>query len=210
MRALIEEKYGYLFEEALIDEIVATGARRQVSTGTVLIHLGDPVQLMPLLLTGVIRILREDEAGNEMFLYYLEQGDTCAMTLNCCLKNQKSEITAIVEEDSELIMIPVEYLDNWMDTYKSWRTFILTSYKMRFQEMLEAFDSVVFMKMDERLLKYLNDKVKVTGSTAITNTHQEIATELNTSRVVVSRLLKQLELQGRIKLHRNKLELLDF
>ena len=165
---------------------------------------------MPLLIHGAIKILREDENGDEFLLYFLERGDTCAMTLTCCMGQHKSKIRAVAETDGEMLMIPVEKMEEWLTKYKTWRNFVFESYNVRLNEMLEAIDTLAFKNLDERIFKYLSDKVKVLGTTDIANTHQEIASEIHTSRVVVSRLLKGLELQGKIKLHRNKIEVLVF
>jgi len=143
-------------------------------------------------------------------LYINERGNTCAFSLTCCIGNKKSEIKAQVVEDVAIILIPVEKLDEWLCKYQTWKNFIFESYNVRLDEMLETIDSLAFMKMDERLYKFLTDKVKLIGSTNITNTHQEIAYNLNTSRVVVSRLLKKLENEGKIKLHRHRIEVLEF
>ncbi len=132
------------------------------------------------------------------------------MTMTCCLGNSKSEIRAVAEQDATLILIPVSKMDEWVTRYKSWRNFVFESYNSRLKEMLEAIDSLAFMKLNERLHKYLSDKVKVTGDTMISSTHQEIAYELHSSRVVISRLLKQLEREKKIVLHRNRIEVLDY
>ena len=163
---------------------------------------------MPLLLSGAIKVLREDQDGNELLLYFLERGTTCAMTLTCCMGNSRSEIRAIAELDTTLIMVPIQKMEEWTGKYKSWRNFVLASYHTRLMEMLETIDSIAFMNMDERLVKYLRDKQKIGGEPVINSTHQEIAYELNTSRVVVSRLLKKLENLGKIKLNRNSINIL--
>lgn len=210
LQQIIQSSYGHIFEPELVAKIAETGRYRIVRSGETLIDLGEPIKSMPLLIKGAIKIIREDKDGHELFLYYLERGDTCAFSLACCMGSKKSEIRAIVEEDAEVILIPVEYMDRWVVEYRSWRDFVFQSYNMRLEEMLEAIDSIAFLKLDERLMKYLTDKVKVTGDTHLGNTHQQIADEMNTSRVVVSRLLKQLEKSGKIKLSRNKIEVLDF
>lgn len=210
LRHILQEQYGMIFEAALLDEMAEVGVFRRSKAGEILIDLGEYIKSMPLLLNGAIKIIREDKDGNELFLYYLERGDTCAFSLTCCMGNKKSEIRAIVEEDTELLLIPVEQMDRWITVYPTWRDFVFKSYNLRLEEMLEAIDSIAFLKLDERLLKYLSDKVKVTGDPVLSNTHQQIAYEMNSSRVVVSRLLKQLERQGKIKLHRNKIEVIDF
>lgn len=164
---------------------------------------------MPLLISGAIKILREDKEGDELVLYFIEQGDTCAMTLSCCLGDSKSEIRAIAETDTRLMMIPVAKMEEWLGKYKSWRQFVLQSYQNRMTELLEAIDTIAFLKMDERLFKYLKDKAMVNHNDVIHVTHQEIASDLHTSRVVVSRLLKALEIDGRIELHRNNIKIID-
>ena len=198
----LRKNYGHLFEDALLAEISEVGMVKEFSEGVKLIDIGEYIKTIPLLVSGVIKIIREDNDGDELLLYFLEKGDTCAMTLTCCLGQTKSEIRAVAETDAELILIPVQKMEEWSGKYKSWRNFVLNSYHRRLNEMLETIDSIAFLKMDERLLKYLLEKARVSEDNIINNTHQEIAYELHTSRVVVSRLLKKLENIGRIKLHR--------
>ncbi|SFW30977.1 CRP/FNR family transcriptional regulator, anaerobic regulatory protein [Sinomicrobium oceani] len=205
----LKQNYGYLFEPALLEGISNVGQLKKVPEGFQLMDIGEPIKGMPLILDGAIKILREDEKGNELVLYFIERGDTCAMTLSCCVGMAKSEIRAVAETDTTLIMIPVEKMENWMATYKSWRQFILQSYHDRLMEMLDTIDSIAFLKMDERLLRHLRDKAMITRDDVIQTTHQEIAQDLNTSRVVISRLLKKLENQGKIQLFRNSIKVID-
>ena len=142
-------------------------------------------------------------------LYFIEKGDTCAMTFSCCLGSGKSEIRAIAESDTELLMIPISKMDEWMAKYQSWREFILDSYHTRMSELLETIDTLAFMKMDERIMKYLKDRAMVTNDDIIYSTHQDVANDLHTSRVVVSRLLKSLEKQGKIELSRNHIKVIE-
>ncbi len=210
MKQELLEAYHYIFEEKLLEEISQIGTYREFKADDYLIEIGDYIKSMPLLLTGAIKILREDDKGDELLLYFLEKGDTCAMTLTCCMGQSKSKIRAIAETNGTLIMIPVEKMEDWLTQYKTWRNFVFDSYNVRLKEMLEAIDTLAFMNLDERLYKYLTDKAKVLGKTEIQNTHQEIAYEMHTSRVVISRLLKALELKGNIKLNRNNIEILKF
>lgn len=205
----LQEQYGYLFEDELLAEIGSEGIIKKVSKGAMLIDIGDSISYMPLLLKGAIKILREDDAGDELLLYFLEQGDTCAMTFSCCLGKSKSEIRAVAESDSELLMVPVEKMEVWMSKYKSWQRYILDSYHTRMMELLETVDTLAFLRMDERLLKHLQDKAKVTHDDTINTTHQDIAYDLHTSRVVISRLLKKLEKEGKIEMHRNHIKVLE-
>ncbi len=208
MKELLQQTYGHLFEENLIDDIVASSTIRDFKEGDVLIDFGDFIKRMPLLISGAIKILREDFDEGELLLYFLEKGDTCAMTMACCLGETKSEIRAVAETKGQVIMIPVEKMEEWLGKYKSWRNYVFNSYNNRLKEMLTAIDNLAFMNMNERLLNYLFEKAKVNKSREVLNTHQEIAYDLHTSRVVISRLLKALEREGRIKLNRATIEIL--
>tara|TARA_B110000093_G_scaffold3192_1_gene3147 strand:+ start:42 stop:674 length:633 start_codon:yes stop_codon:yes gene_type:complete len=199
----LKNNYGHLFEDALLNEINQVGTFKEVPEGFKMMEIGDYVKAMPLLVSGVIKILRKDTDGDELFLYFLEKGDTCAMTLTCCVAQTKSKIRAIAETDSKLIMIPIQKMEEWSEKYKSWRHFVFESYNNRLNEMLETIDSIAFLKMDERLIKYLVEKVRISKNNTIHKTHQEIAYELHTSRVVISRLLKKLETLGKIELNRS-------
>lgn len=208
-RIRLEENYGYLFEPELLDEIEQTGEMRVVKQGAQMMDIGQQITAMPLLFEGAIKILTEDNAGDELLLYFIEVGDTCAMTFSCCMGAGTSEIRAVAETDSELLMIPIEKMDDWMVRYRSWRSFILDSYHERLSELLETIDTLAFMKMDDRLLKYLRDKAMVTRDDVIHTTHKDIAQDLHTSRVVVSRLLKGMERDGKIQLQRNQIKVID-
>jgi CRP/FNR family transcriptional regulator len=210
MKQALVDNYGYLFEEELIDEILKVGHSHSVKQGDVVIDYDQTVRYMPLLLEGAIKIMRQDDDGEELLLYFLESGDTCTMTMTCCMGSTKSEIRAIAEKDSTLIMIPIENMSAWMQKYNGWMTFVFDSYSNRFTEMLEAIDGLAFSNMHDRIHRYLKDKVMVTKTTELEVTHQEIANDLHSSRVVISRLLKSLEKEGKIKISRNKLEVLDF
>lgn len=210
MRQALIDNYGYLFEDELIEEILKVGHAHTVKQGDVIIDYGQSVRYMPLLMEGAIKIMRQDDEGEELLLYFLESGDTCTMTMTCCMGNTKSEIRAVAEKDSLLMMIPVENMGLWIQKYKGWMTFVFDSYANRFSEMLEAIDSLAFSNMHDRIYRYLKDKVLVTKTTELDVTHQEIANDLHSSRVVISRLLKSLENEGKIKISRNKLEVLEF
>ncbi len=209
MRVLLERHYGYLFEPELLDEIEAAGKCKRIKQGERLLDIGQEITVMPLIFSGAIKILREDDEGDELLLYFIEKGDTCAMTFSCCLGNGKSEIRAIAESETELLMIPIEKMDEWMAKYQSWREFILDSYHTRMSELLETIDTLAFMKMDERIMKYLKDRAMVTNDDIIYSTHQDVANDLHTSRVVVSRLLKSLEKEGKIELSRNHIKVIE-
>ncbi|MFN5845482.1 MAG: Crp/Fnr family transcriptional regulator [Flavobacteriia bacterium] len=202
---LIHESLGYLLEEALLKEIVYLGQLKEVAQDEVILNVGDSMQMIPVVLEGSIKVSRENENGDELLLYYIEGGDTCAMTLQCCMRHSVSEVKATSMENSLLLMIPIEMMESWMNKYKTWREFILQSYHSRLKELMETIDAIAFMKLDERLYRYLTDQAKLLGSLEINHTHQQIAEDLHSSRVVISRLLKQLENKGKIKLLRNRI-----
>jgi CRP/FNR family transcriptional regulator len=195
-------------EPQLIDEILKIGRLKKVREDVQVISPGSTSDEIPIVLEGLLKVMRQDDSGNEIILYYLEGGQTCAMSITCCLKGKVNQFKAVAEEESLLWMIPMSYMDSWMTKYRNFRKFIFNSYQDRFDELLDMIDSVTFMKMDERLYKYLLDQKQATGSFVISKTHSQIARELNTSRVVVSRLLKQLERSEKIEQYRNRIEIL--
>ena len=197
------------FEMELVDEIAEVGKFVDVPAGEILMDIGNYIRAMPLLLSGAIKVLREDEDGDELLLYYLEQGETCSVTMACCMGHTKSEIRAIAETDSKIVMVPVQKMEEWMAKYKGWRNYVFESYHNRLNELLQTVDSIAFKNLDQRLVDYLKKKMEVTNDNRIRSTHQEIAYDLHTSRVVVSRLLKKLEKMKKLVLHRNYIEILD-
>ena len=205
---LLQEKFNNILDDSLINEIESIGKIATFKKNDIIIDINQPLKYIPLLLSGNIKILREDAEGSELLIYFLEAGETCTMSLTCCMGTTKSKIRAVAEKDSSLVMIPVQNMQKWFHNNESWRNFILESYQTRFDEMLEAIDNLAFMKMDERLHKYLINKTKLHGSNTIIVKHQDIAEDLHTSRVVISRLLKQLENESKIKLSRKKIEIL--
>jgi CRP/FNR family transcriptional regulator len=209
----LEEKlkdfFAVQFEKELLNEIVKVGEIKFYREGDILMDIGDNVDFIPFLLRGVFKVVREDEKENEIAIYFLERGDTCASTFVNFLHTAKSPVRAVAETDCEVILVKTHYFDKWMSEYKSFRDYVIESYNIRLNELLEAIDSMVFMKMNERLMKYLQDKVQVLRNPSLKTTHQQIAFDLNTSRVVISRLLKQLENEGKIRIGRNKIDVLS-
>lgn len=203
----INENFSELVEPGLIKEINDLGKVVKVHTGDKIMDYGGEIIYMPLLVSGVLKVLRMDRDSNELILYYLQAGETCAMSLTCCMAHEKSEIRVIAEEDSAIVMLPSELMDSWMQKYPSWKSFVMKTYQTRFSELLNTIDSIAFKRMDERLVQYLIDKSTVNNSHLLETTHQKIAEELNSTREVISRLLKQLENQGKIELGRNKITL---
>ena len=174
----------------------------------IIIDPGMPIPFVPLIISGSLRVLKQDEkTGHELLLYYLKAGETCATSLSCCMHKGESEVEVMSEEASTLLGIPIEYLDKWTHDYPEWREFIMMTYQKRFDELLETINSVAFSQLDERLIKHLKELSSIQKTKMVSTSHQEIATNLNSSREVISRLLKQMEKREMVKLSRNVIEL---
>lgn len=206
----LQSRFEYLFEPELINEICMNGNLRTFKPDEEIIDIGMLITHMPLVISGSIKIMTEDKDGDELLLYYLDMGDTCAVTLNCCTKKAQSTVRAISETDVELLFVPVEKMEEWMIKYKSWRNYVLDSYNTRLNEMVAAFDNIVFHSLEERLEKYIRDKAWISKSSTLSLSHQDIANDLHSSRVAVSRLMKKLEQNGIIRQHRNKVVVVEF
>lgn len=209
LREKIGEYYGSIFEKELIEEIVKVGFIEKYKQGEVLVDIGENMTHIPLILSGAVKIIRREKEGDELVLYFLEKGDTCAISFINCINRKESIFKAVVENDTEAIFLPVEHIDEWLAKFKTWRHFIIDSYHFRLLEMVESIDGLAFMNMNQRLLKYLGDKAKINQDINLEITHQEIADDLNTSRVVVTRLLKQLHNDGKVFSTRNKVQVLE-
>lgn len=201
----------FQFEPALVKEIGEFGELRSFKDGDIIMDYGKYIRMMPLVVKGTLKVLKMDDKGNEILLYYLSSSETCSMAYSCCLEEKKSEVKAIAEGDLGIIAIPHNKLDEWLCKYPSWKNYIMRSFNERFSEMLKSIESIAFHKLDDRLIAYLKEKRRLSGSNVIKASHYQIADELATSRVVVSRLLKILENNGKILLYRNEIKLLkDF
>lgn len=201
-------KFPELANPELLRELERVQSWRSYKEGQVVMDIGAEIHAIPLLVKGSLRIIREDDNGRELLLYYLREGETCALSFTCCMVRQRSEIRAICEEEAQICFIPLDRSEAWMNKFPEWKNLVMLTYRRRFQELLDTLDSLAFNSMDQRLLNWLYDRSSVVGN-PIQKTHQEIAEELNTSREVVSRLLKQLERKGVVKLGRNRIEVLD-
>ncbi len=200
-------KFNFFFEPELKDELDKAGKAVSFKTGDIVVYPEKYIKVIPLLLSGTIKVLRVDGNGNELFLYHIEAGQSCAVSLSTCLIDKISNIKAVAEEQTELIAIPAPLATKWFDKFPSWRMFVLKTMENRYNEIINTLDSVAFKNIDDRLIEYLVIKSKAIHSDTIKITHQEIATELSTSREVISRLLKQLEQKGRVQLFRNRVKI---
>jgi len=207
--ATIRKHFPQLSETALQEEIADVAKIIQVEAGEVIMDYDQYIKMLPLVIKGSIKVMREGEEGKELLLYYLHAGETCSMSFSCCMMDKRSQIRTVAEDDTIIIAIPLKYVDEWMLKYRSWKNFVMLSYDNRMLEFMNTLDSIAFKKMDERLWDYLQRRVKTGRNKLIHATHSEIANDLNASREAVSRLLKQLENMGRIRLGRNKVEVID-
>lgn len=182
---------------------------RTYRSGDQLMRTGQYFKNTMLILEGLVKVYREDDEGNEYFMYYLQPGQACALSMICAVRQESSQIMAKAVKETEVIAIALPLMDQWMQTYRSWYHFVLETYRSRFEEMLVTVDHVAFRSMDERLEFYLKKHQQTLHASTIAINHQTIADELNSSREVISRLLKKMEQRGKVKLHRNSIELVN-
>ena len=192
-------------EEGLYNEIVKHGTIKEVKAGETLLKVGQTIRSTMLIIDGLVKLYREDDEGKEFFIYHLNAGQACSLSMVCAAKHETSEILAKALTDATVLAIPLEFMDQWMSKYKSWYHFVITSYRNRFEELLKTIDAIAFTGMDERLEYYLKKQVEQLGSN-LKITHQEIANDLNSSREVISRLLKKMEAKSWLVIHRNSIE----
>jgi CRP/FNR family transcriptional regulator, anaerobic regulatory protein len=195
-------------EPSLLREIAREGTIKQLAAGEEALRTGQYIRSTVLVLNGLVKVYREDEEGNEFLMYYLEQGDACALSMMCSAKNEQSQVMVKAVSDAEVLLVPAHLTEQWLARYKTWYNFVIASYRERFEELLQTLDSIAFKGLDERLVFYLKRHVKLMGK-EVRLSHQNIAEELNSSREVISRLLKKLEQQGAVILHRNYIEVIS-
>ena len=203
-----KNSFSHLFEPALLEELASRSILMNVSSGDTLLKIGKPVMGVPLMLRGTIKISRENEEGKELLLYYVKDGKTCPMSLTCFMTSQLSSVNALAEEDSTFWVVPGNVVDELFQTHASWKKFVMNTILDGLTDVIKSIDDVVFKKTDERLVSYLKQKSKNSGSSLVNLSHQQIADELGTNRVVISRLLKKLETDNKLLLYRNQIKLL--
>lgn len=206
--SILMKVYSSVFESSLLDEIEKKSMLITASPGQGLMKMGQPITVVPLMLEGTLKVSRENEEGQELILYYAKAGEGCAMTFSCGLMAQPSQVKATAEDNITMLCIGVTVMEEWMQKYSSWKRFVISTIVNEFMGVIKTVDDITFKKMDERLVSYLKGKSKVSGSSLVNLSHQQIADELGTNRVVVSRLLKKLENEKRVLLYRNQVKLL--
>ncbi|NMM49853.1 Crp/Fnr family transcriptional regulator [Marinigracilibium pacificum] len=206
---LIRQYLPQFTDNDLIQEISNRSGYSELKAGDILIEPGQYIKMIPIILEGAIKVMRTDDEGHELFLYYLEPMETCAVSLTCCRSHRSSEIKAVAETDIKMINIPADLHEDLGNKFRQWKEYIAGTYQSRFEEVLKVIDDIAFKRMDERLLNYLLIKKNQLNTNEIATTHQSIANELGTSREVISRLLKTLEKKKLIELTRNKIFIRD-
>jgi CRP/FNR family transcriptional regulator len=202
---IVKKRFPF-FESGLRSAISEAGTFKEFEVNQELIREDQYIKSFPIVLTGMIKVCRTDDAGNELLLYYLRPGEVCTVSLICCMDRTRSRVKAVAEEKTTAIVVPVELLDNWISTYQTWKEYVMRSMQMRFDELLNALDSIAFLKLDERLEKFFTDRYSSTGSRIFEGSHQDVALAMNSSREVISRLLKQMEKKGLIRLSRGRID----
>ena len=192
-------------EEGLYEELIKYGEFKEVPAGTSILRVGQTIRSMMLVVEGVVKLYQEDDEGDEFFIYHIQPGQACAVSMVCAYQQEKSQVLARAMTDVTLLSVPLEYMDNWLSQYKSWHYFVIRTYRPRYEELLNTIHEIAFRNMDERLEFYLKRQVKQSGK-HVKLTHQEIANDLNSSREVISRLMKKMEKNGWIIIHRNSFE----
>ncbi|MBS1751541.1 MAG: Crp/Fnr family transcriptional regulator [Bacteroidetes bacterium] len=204
----LAEKFKNIFEPELLQLIESSVSISTVREGDVILEAGQIVRIIPLLLNGILKIARIDDSGKELLLYYVHSNESCAMTFTCCMQQYPSEIRAVAETDVEFLAIPIGVMDEWLSRFPTWKSFVMRTIRNRLDELLDTIDQLAFQKLDERLVRYLKEKSRAAGSSLLNISHEEIATEMASSREVISRLLKKLENDKKLLLYRNQIRLL--
>lgn len=204
----ISDRFRFTFEPALLNELEEKSEFSSIKEGERIIDIGQIIRVVPIILAGSVKIVRQDEAGREILLYYINPNESCAFTFTCCMERYPSEIRAIAENDVDFLAVPISLMDQWMVKYPTWKSFVMKTIRSRFNELLKTIDQIAFQKLDERLIYYLKERSRATGSSVLNLSHEQIANDLASSREVVSRLLKKLENDKKLLLYRNQIKLL--
>ena len=197
-----------IFQSDLVKEIENSGNLKHFEAGDTIVNMDSYIKHIPVVISGSMKVIRTEEDGREILLYYLTPGESCIVSILAGMKNDTSKIKAIVEEDAEIMLIPADKAKEWVRKYPEWTDFIFNLYQKRFEELLEVVNSVAFQKIDTRLLHLIKQKTQLYQSKEISVTHQQLADELGITREATSRVLKQMEKEHLLILSRNKIELL--
>ena len=200
--------FSELLNSDLKKEIAEAGYSKSFAAGSVIVNIHSYIKTIPVVISGSIKVIKTDEAGNDILLYYITAGQSCIVSVLASMNNETSKIKAVVEEDAEILLLPTQKTKEWIRTYPEWTDFIFNLYQKRFDELLEVLNAVAFQKIDARLLHLLKQKKQLYQSTEINVTHQQLADELGITREATSRVLKQMEHNGMLQLSRNRIMLM--
>lgn len=192
----------------LVEQLYKHSIQKTYKAGDIILNENAHIRSIPIVAKGTLKVIRTEEDGKEILLYYIKAGESCIMSFLGGLHNEISKVRAEVEEDAEILFLPVDKVSLFIKEYPQWLDYIFRLYHKRFEELLEIVNAISFKKVDERMLNLLDKKVALTGNKTLNITHEQVASELGTARAVVSRLLKQLEENGKVKLGRNKITLM--
>lgn len=204
----LEKVFGSIFESPLLKEIEEKSMLITATAGQGLIKMGQPIKMVPMILEGTLKVSRENEEGQELCLYYVKPGEGCAMTFSCGMMSQPSLVKGMAEDDLTMLCVSVATMEEWMQKYPSWKKFVMATIVNEFMDVIKSVDDVTFKKMDDRLVQFLKEKTQISGSALVNLSHQQIADEMGTHRVVISRLLKKLENEKKLLLFRNQIKVL--
>jgi len=205
----LEKHYSPIFEPELIKEIQEKAMVYTAAAGQTLMNMGQPVNMVPMVLSGTAKVCRTNDDGQEYLLYYVKEGEGCAIAFACGMMQQASPIKSTAEEDLTILFVTVPQMEEWMTKYPLWKKFVMNTMVNEFIDVIKKIDNIAFKKTDDRLINYLKDKSKISGSSLVNISHQQIADEMGTNRVVISRLLKKLEKEKKLILFRNQIKLLN-
>lgn len=204
----LEQVTDFMGSPELVFELQKNSIRKEYKAGSVILSENSHIRSIPIVARGTLKVIRTEEDGREILLYYIKAGESCIMSFLGGIHNETSKVKAEVEDDAEILFLPMEKVTLFMKEYPQWVDYIFRLYHKRFEELLDIINAISFKKVDERLLILLQKKKEITGSNVLHITHEQLANELGTARVVVSRLLKQLEENGVLQLARNKITLM--
>lgn len=197
----------FITSAELRSKLVSYGVSKNFEEGEIIVDEHAYIRAIPIVLSGVIRVCQADDEGHEILLYYILPGESCIMSFLGGMHHEISKIKAIADEPTEILVVPIEKVSTLINEFPEWLDYIFRLYHKRFEELLEVVNSIAFKKLDQRLHEMLIRKSELNKSKPIQLTHEQLAQELGTARVVVSRLLKQMETEGLIRLGRNKITL---
>ncbi len=204
----IARKFPALNDKSFVEDLAKNVQVKHVKAGDILMDYGDYIRQIPLVVDGIVKVLRVTEEKEERLLYYLTDGEACSAAFSCCMIQKKSAFKTIVVKDSQIWYISLNVADKWMSQFAVWRNFVFYTFDSKMMELMDLIDSLSFSKLDDQLMNYLEHQSLLSNKNSIKVTHFEISKDLNVSREAVSRLLKNMEKQGKLKLERNKITLL--